>query len=127
MPYVAEGEALDLPFVDIDILADKMGPPPWRACIVGTPGLRVILLHWAPGFATIPHLHPAAEEIFQVVRGRACFTIGDEPEREVGPGTFLLAMRGVRHVIRVPEGEPLLLLAAVAPNEDWPDETIEPA
>ncbi len=27
---------------------------------------------------------------------------------------------------RVPEGEPLLLLAAVAPNEDWPDETIEP-
>jgi len=55
------------------------------------------------------------------------FMIGDEPEREVGPGQFMLAMRGVRHAIRVPEGEPLLLVAAVAPNEDWPDETIEPA
>ena len=127
MPHVAEGEALDLPFVDIDALADEMGPPPSRACVVGTSALRVVLLRWAPGFATVPHVHPAAEETFLVVRGRACFTIGDELEREVGPGTFLLAMRGVRHVIRVPEGEPLLLLAAVAPNEDRPDETIESA
>jgi mannose-6-phosphate isomerase-like protein (cupin superfamily) len=127
MPHVAEGEALDLPFVDLDALADEMGPPPWRSCVVGTPGLRVLLLYWEPGFATIPHVHPSAEEIFKVVRGRALFTIGDEPEREVGPGMFLLAKRGVRHAIRVPEGEPLLLLAAVAPNEDWPDETIEPA
>ena len=127
MPYVALGEALDLPFVDLDGLAERMGPPPWRSCIVGTPGLRVLLLHWEAGFATIPHVHPAAEEIFQVIRGRAMFTIGDEPEREVGPGEILLALRGVRHAIRVPDGEPLLLLAAVAPNEDWPEETIEPA
>ena len=127
MPFVKEGEALDRPFLDIDALVAKMGPVPWRACVVGTAGLRVLLLHWEPGFATIPHLHPAAEEIFQVIRGRALFMIGDEPEREVGPGQFMLAMRGVRHAIRVPEGEPLLLVAAVAPNEDWPDETIEPA
>jgi hypothetical protein len=38
----------------------------------------------------------------------------------------MLAERGVRHAIRVPpEGEPLVLLAAVAPNEDVRDETIE--
>jgi mannose-6-phosphate isomerase-like protein (cupin superfamily) len=61
------------------------------------------------------------------VRGRALFTIGDEPEREVGPGQFLLAQRGVEHAIRVPEGSPLVLLAAVAPNEDRPDEQIESA
>jgi mannose-6-phosphate isomerase-like protein (cupin superfamily) len=49
-------------------------------------------------------------------------------EREVGPGSILFAERGVRHLIRVPdEGEPLLLVAAVAPNEDWAQETIEPA
>ena len=127
MPYVPDGEAFDLPFLDMDALSRDLGPPPWRTCLVGTPGLRVLLLHWPPGFATIPHFHPGAEEIFQVVRGRAFFTIGETPEREVGPGTFLLAKRGVRHAIRVPEGAPLLLIAAVAPNEDRPDETIEPA
>lgn len=67
----------------------------------------------------------AAEEIFQVLRGRAAFTIGDDPEREVGQGKFLLARRGVPHAIRVPGGEWLLLLAAVAPNEDRADETID--
>jgi quercetin dioxygenase-like cupin family protein len=127
MPYVAEGEALDRPFQDLDALAGELGPAPWRACLVGTPALRVVLLHWPPGFATVPHVHPAAEEIFQVIRGRACFTIDHEPEREVGPGEFMLARRGARHAIRVPEGAPLTLLAAVAPNEDRPDETIESA
>jgi quercetin dioxygenase-like cupin family protein len=127
MPYVADGEALDRPFLDLDALAADLGPPPWRACLVGTPGLRVLLLHWPAGYATVPHEHPAAEEIFRVIRGRAFFTIGDEPEREVGPGDFMFALRGVRHAIRVPDDGPLLLLASVAPNEDRPDETIEPA
>ena len=125
MPHVARGEALDRAFMDLDALAAELGPPPWRACLVGTPALRVVLLHWPAGFATVPHVHPAAEEVFQVIRGRARFAIGDEPESEVGPGEFMLARRGVRHVIRVPEGVPLMLLAAVAPNEDRPDETIE--
>lgn len=127
MPYVAEGEANDLPFQDLQVLADAQGSPPARTCLVGTPALRVVLLHWPPGFATVPHVHPAAEEIFQVIRGRACFTIGDEPEREVGPGELMLARRGTRHAIRVPLGAPLTLLAAVAPNVDWSDETVEPA
>ncbi|HEX8940933.1 MAG TPA: cupin domain-containing protein [Candidatus Limnocylindrales bacterium] len=126
MPHVAPGEALDRAFVDLAGLADDLGPSPWRACLVGTPGLRVVLLHWPGGHATVPHLHPGAEEIFQVLRGRARFTVGDE-ERLVGPGELVLAPRGVRHVIRVPDDAPVLLLAAVAPNEDRPDETIEPA
>ena len=62
-----------------------------------------------------------------MIRGRALFKIGDEPEREVGPDDFMFARRGVPHIIRVPDGQPLLLLALVAPNEDRPDETIEPA
>jgi mannose-6-phosphate isomerase-like protein (cupin superfamily) len=128
VPFVAAGEALNRPFVDLEEIARGSGEPPWRRCLVGTPGLRVVLLAWPPGFSTVPHLHPRAEEIFSIVRGRALFTIGDEPEREVGPGSFLLAERGVRHVIRVPDGdEPLLLLAAVAPNEDRAEETVEPA
>lgn len=127
MPFVGEGEALSLAFTDLEGLAAAQGPPPWRICLVGTPGLRVVLLAWPPGYATVPHRHPHAEETFEVLRGRAAFTIGEAPERIVGPGTFVLASRDVRHAIRVPDGEPLLLLAAVAPNEDRPDETIEPA
>lgn len=126
MPFVAAVEALNATSVDLDRIARESGEPPWRRCLVGTPGLRVVLLAWPAGYKTIPHVHPAAEEIFSVVRGRALFTIGRDPEREVGPGSLLLAARGVRHAIRVPDGrEPLLLLAAVAPNEDRADETIE--
>lgn len=127
MPHVAEEEAVNGPFLDLDALAGTLGAAPWRASLVGTPALRVVLLHWPPGYATVPHVHPAAEEIFQVISGRACFKIGDEPEREVGPGEFMFAKRGARHAIRVPEGAPLILLAAVAPNQNQPDETIESA
>jgi quercetin dioxygenase-like cupin family protein len=93
---------------------------------VGTPGLRVVLLHWPVGFVTVPHVHPSAEEIFQVLRGRAVFTIGSAPDLEVGPGEFMFARRGVQHCIGVLGDAPLTLLAAVAPNEDRPDETIKP-
>jgi mannose-6-phosphate isomerase-like protein (cupin superfamily) len=127
MANVAEGEALDRPFLDLDALARGLGPPPWRECLVGTPGLRVVLLHWPAGFATVPHVHAAADEVFQVLRGRAVFAIGNVPEREVGPGEFIFARRGVRHSISVSGNAPLTLLAAVAPNDDRPDETIEPA
>jgi mannose-6-phosphate isomerase-like protein (cupin superfamily) len=127
MPFVAQDEAFNRPVLDVEALADEQGPPPWRACIVGTAALRVVLLHWPAGYQTIPHVHPAAEEVFRVVKGRAVFAIGEAPEREVGPGEFVLAKRGELHAIRVPDGGPLLLLAAVAPNEDRPDETIEPA
>ena len=128
MPFVSAAEALNQASLDLEEIARESGEAPWRRCLVGTPGLRVVLLCWPPGFSTVPHVHPVAEEIFSIVRGRALFTIGDEPEREVGRGSFLLAARGVRHLIRVPDGgEPLLLLAAVAPNEDWAEETIEPA
>ena len=126
MPYVPATEALNEAFVDVWRLRDQMGATPWRAALVGTPGVRVVLLGWPPGYATVPHVHPHAEEVFLVLQGRAAFSIGNEPERDVGPGQFMLAERGERHGIRVPlDGEPLVLLAAVVPNEDAPDETIE--
>jgi quercetin dioxygenase-like cupin family protein len=127
MPFVSVTEAFNRPFQDLDALAQEAGEAPWRLALVGTPGLRVTFHGWPAGFSTVPHRHPRAEEIFTVLSGRALFTIGDDPEREVGPGELVLALRGVRHLIRVgPEG-PMIMLAAVAPNEDWPEETIEPA
>jgi quercetin dioxygenase-like cupin family protein len=127
MPYVPTGDGLDLPSVDLDDLARRMGEPPWRAMLVGTPGLRVVLLRWPPGYATVPHVHPGAEEIFVVLGGRAAFSFGDAPDREAGPGEFLFAPRGLLHAIRVIGSQPVTLLASVAPNEDVPDETVEPA
>ena len=127
MPNIAEGEALNRPFLDFDALARWHGSPPWQACLVETPGLRVVLYHWPAGSATAPHVHASSEGIFQVLRGRAAFAIGNAPEREVGPGEFVLARHGVRHSIRATEDAPLMLLAALAPNEGQPDETIEPA
>jgi quercetin dioxygenase-like cupin family protein len=125
MPFLAPDDALNAAFVDMEELAADLGPPPWRAGIIATESMRVVLLYWPAGYHTVPHVHPGAEEAFQVLRGRAIFTIGDEPERKVGPGEFVLAARGVPHAIGVTDDGPLLLLATVAPNEDRPDEQVE--
>jgi quercetin dioxygenase-like cupin family protein len=128
MPYVPDAEALNIPFADLEALAREVGPMPWRVAVVGTSGVRLTYHGFQPGFSTIPHRHPHAEEFFKVLQGTALFTVGDQPERAVGPGDLVLALRGVRHLIRVAsDAEPVILLACVAPNEDRPDETIEPA
>ena len=127
MPHVAEVEAFNRPFLQLDAIARGLGVAPWRTCLVGTPAMRVVLLHWPAGYVTVPHYHPVAEEFFLVISGRACFKIGDEPEREVGSGELMLARRGELHTIRVPEGAPLMLLAAVGPNDAGPGETIVPS
>ncbi len=64
--------------------------------------------------------------MFHVVHGRAVFTFDGEPEQTVGPGSVLVAPRGVAHAIRVVGDKPFLMVIAVAPNEDEADETIEP-
>jgi quercetin dioxygenase-like cupin family protein len=125
MPYVGPGEALDRAVVDLGALAAELGPPSWRAVLAGTDAIRVVLLRWPPGYATVPHRHPSADELFVVLDGQAAFVIGDGPERVVGPGSFLFADRGVEHAIRVEGDTPLTLLAAVAPNQDRADETVE--
>jgi quercetin dioxygenase-like cupin family protein len=128
MPFVSEAEALNLTGVDLETLARDAGEMPWRVALVGTSGLRVTYHGFPPGFSTVPHRHPHAEEFFKVLSGLALFTIGDEPERAVGPDELVLALRGVRHRIRVADDAgPMIMLACVAPNEDRSDETIEPA
>ena len=125
MPYVSPAEALNRMAVAIPALRRKTGPPPWRVPIVATADLRVVLIAWEPGFRTVPHVHPRADEVFHVLRGRALFRIGSAEPRVVGPGTILLAPHGTWHDIAVTGEEPLLLLAALAPNEEATDETIE--
>jgi quercetin dioxygenase-like cupin family protein len=126
MPYVPPTEALGRQSADLEAVADGMGEPPWRVALVGTPALRVVLVRWPAGYATVPHVHPHADEVFQVLRGRALFALGEAEEIEAGPGDFLHAGVGVPHAIRVPaDGAPVTLLASVAPNEDRADEAVE--
>jgi quercetin dioxygenase-like cupin family protein len=125
MPYVAPGEALNAPALDLAAVERDMGPPPWRRPLVGTPRTRVALIAWPPGFVAAPHVHPRADEVFQVLRGRAAFRFGDGPDVAAAPGTTLLGPAGIAHAIRVIGDEPLVFLAAVSPNEDAPDETVE--
>ena len=76
MPFAPATEALNLPIQDLDALARDAGEMPWRVALVGTSGLRVTYHGWPPGFSTVPHRHPHAEEIFKVLSGSALFTIG---------------------------------------------------
>ena len=127
MPHVAPHEIVETAGATLEELAARHGPPPFRVPLVASAAIRVVLWGWAPGHAPVPHRHPRAEEVFHVLAGRAVFTFAGTPERTVGPGSMLVAPRGVAHAIRVVGDEPFLMLIAVAPNEDAPDETIEPA
>jgi quercetin dioxygenase-like cupin family protein len=130
MPYVARGEGLNGRMIEPAELRAQNGPPPWRVAVVGTNQVRFVLLAWQPGFATVPHNHPRAVEVFQVLAGRAAFRFGDGPGQgdvtEAGPGSILMSSAGEWHYITVLGRDDFFMLVAVAPNEDEPDETVEP-
>jgi Mannose-6-phosphate isomerase len=125
MPYVTDSEALNVPAVTIAEIQRRLGPAPWRQPIVGTDALRVVLLAWEPGYASVPHIHPREVEVFHVLHGAAAFRIGVGEELIARPGTILLAPPATLHSIRVVGDAPLVLIVALAPNEDAGDETIE--
>jgi quercetin dioxygenase-like cupin family protein len=131
MPYVAPAEALNRRMTDLAVLRAQQGPPPWRVSLVGTDQVRFALLAWKPGFATVPHYHPRGVEVFQVLAGRAAFRFGDGPGKgdviEGRPGSLFTSPPGEWHDITVLGGDDFYMLIAVAPNEDAPDEAVEPA
>jgi quercetin dioxygenase-like cupin family protein len=125
MPYVPDTDAIARPFADLVAEAAALGDGPWRIPLAGDPGVRAVLLGWPAGFRTIPHRHPGATELFLVRSGIMGFRLADAPEREVGPGSFLVARPDELHGLRAAGPEPLVLVAIVGPNEDRPDEAIE--
>ena len=68
-----------------------------------------------PGAATEPHLHPATEEIYYVLRGVGRMTLGTE-RRAVGPGDGILIPPGTPHAIENVGREPLVFLCCCAPS-----------
>ena len=66
----------------------------------GQDGLSV-LEHWMPYGASAPfHLHRTEDELFQILEGEYRVKVQDREQR-VGPGTILLAPKGVPHTYRV--------------------------
>jgi len=125
MPYVAPHEVVGPGGAPLEEIAARLGSGPWRQPIAASPAMRAVLWGWPAGFATVPHLHPRANELFLVVSGRAAFGIEGQPEQVLGPGCVTVAPSGAEHVIRVLEGDPFVMLIVLGPNEDLPDETVE--
>lgn len=126
MPYVAPEAAPNLRAIDLAAIRREAGAPPWRRPLAGTGATRSVLSEWPVGYTAPAHRHPYADETFLVLDGAATFRFDDAADAiTAGPGTFLIAPRGLAHEIGVPGPEPLLLLVSVSPNEDRPDETVE--
>jgi mannose-6-phosphate isomerase-like protein (cupin superfamily) len=82
--------------------------------VVESPRLRAHWLVFPAGDAVERHAHAASDEVFVVASGHATFEF-DGAEVAVGPGDTLALEPGEFHSIAV-GGEPLVLLAVVAPN-----------
>jgi quercetin dioxygenase-like cupin family protein len=79
----------------------------------GEDGLSVLEHRAPPGDSPPLHLHRTEDEVFHILEGEFLFQISDETRR-CGPGTVLLAPKGVAHTYRVesPEGGHFLTVTA---------------
>ena len=84
-----------------------------------TPELLVMRSVWTrPGHRAAPHVHPAMEERWEVLDGRAAFRIGGE-ETECGPGERAVAPPGVAHLAWNPGHGPVVLRIEMRPALRW--------
>ena len=85
-----------------------------------SPELLAMEATWPrPGRRTGAHAHPGTEERWTVLSGRAAFRIGDEPEREAGPGETVVAPAGVMHEAWNPAPEPARVRIEMRPALRW--------
>lgn len=92
-----------------------------------TPDLLVMEVEWPrPGHRAVEHLHPAMEERFAVVAGRAAWRLGGEGGSTVegGPGTIVTVPRGVVHLAWNPTDEPVRLRIEMRPALRWREFTV---
>ncbi len=68
-----------------------------------------------PGQAQDPHTHEGSDKIYCVVGGRGIFQIGSE-ERELQKDDIAMAPSGLKHGVRNPGPERLVLLVFMAPR-----------
>jgi len=73
---------------------------------------------FAPGGATPPNTHSAAQEMFFVLKGEG-LAIASGAEIPIGPGSSFLLKPGVEHVVRNTGAGKLYCLTLMAPNEGF--------
>jgi mannose-6-phosphate isomerase-like protein (cupin superfamily) len=84
-----------------------------------TPELLVMDVTWTrSGRRALAHIHPSMEERWEVLEGRAQFTIGGVGH-VAGPGDVVVAAPGTRHLAWNPTGEPVRLRIEMRPALRW--------
>jgi mannose-6-phosphate isomerase-like protein (cupin superfamily) len=82
--------------------------------------LELELVWPRPGARAPEHVHPHAEERYEVLSGRAAFRIGDE-ESEAGPGEVVTVPPGTPHFAWNPTDEEVRLKVEFRPALRWED------
>ncbi len=67
-----------------------------------------------PRSETLEHYHRTSEEIYLFVRGAGRMRLGDE-EADVRAGDAVVIAPGIRHMLRNPGSDPLVLYCCCAP------------
>ena len=81
--------------------------------------LLVLELEWPrPGERAPEHVHPEAEEHYEVVEGKAAFRVGGE-ERTAGPGETVTVPPGTPHLAWNPTSERVRLKVEFRPALRW--------
>jgi quercetin dioxygenase-like cupin family protein len=89
-----------------------------------SPEVLVMLTTWTrPGHRAAEHLHPAMEERFEVLEGRAAFRI-DGVDIEAAAGSVVVAPPGRRHLAWNPTDAPVRLRIEMRPALRWREFTI---
>jgi mannose-6-phosphate isomerase-like protein (cupin superfamily) len=81
--------------------------------------LELELVWPRPGRRAPAHVHPEMEERYEVVAGRAAFRIGDEDEREAGPGEVVTVPPGTPHLAWNPTDGEVRLRVEFRPALRW--------
>ena len=87
------------------------------------PAVLVMYSTWTrPGHRAVEHVHPAMEERFEVLEGRASLLIDGQP-REAGAGEVVVVPPGVRHQAWNPTQGPVRLRLEMRPPLRWEEFT----
>lgn len=81
-------------------------------------GFTLVVEVFAPGGATPPNTHRAAQEAFFVLKGQGRARAG-EAWCEIGPGDTLMLQPGTEHVVENTGPGKLYCLTLMAPDEDF--------
>jgi quercetin dioxygenase-like cupin family protein len=87
------------------------------------PDVLVMLATWTrPGHRAIEHVHPAMEERWTVLDGRAAFRV-DGVAVDAAPGTVVVAPPGRRHLAWNPTEDVVRLRIEMRPPRRWAEFT----